>query len=334
MRNIATTIRMHMTRYQLVAVLFALLLAAPAIAESPEATKFYNQGIDAYTQGNVPSALKLFEQAAKIDPSYADAHYNIGSIHYQNNNYDMAEMAFRNAVKYNPTDFQAKYNLALSLEQKKNYKEALSLYREIPATDLKFQRAQEKTKEISNYLSGGTPQSTAQAQANQPTSQTVYQSQQPGNTAANPVTQQQADAQRMSQLAQGDPATAAIMREVQTFSRGFFGPTGMTIGPGGFLFVANYSKHSIYKVGANGEKEVFIQGSGLQGPVGLTYNPRTKDLYVANYLKNTVSRITSKGEVNTLASGLKKPYNLFLDTMNNVLYVSEQETNTVSKIQL
>jgi len=38
--------------------------------------------------------------------------------------------------------------------------------------------------------------------------------------------------------------------------------------------------------------------------------------------------------VNTIATGLNKPYNLFLDTYNNVLYIGEQETNAISKIEL
>jgi DNA-binding beta-propeller fold protein YncE len=106
------------------------------------------------------------------------------------------------------------------------------------------------------------------------------------------------------------------------------------LGPEGYLYVANYSKNLIYKVSATGDKTVFAKSDLLGGPIGLTFNPKTQDMYVANYLKNTVSKVSAKGEVSTIANGLSKPYNLFLDTYNNVLYVGEQETNSISKIEL
>jgi DNA-binding beta-propeller fold protein YncE len=100
------------------------------------------------------------------------------------------------------------------------------------------------------------------------------------------------------------------------------------------MYVANYSKNLIYRVGANGDKTVFTQGDTLKGPIGLVYNAKSNELYAANYLQNNIVRINSTGKASVLVSGLNKPYNLFLDSVNNVLYVSEQENNVISRIAL
>lgn len=295
-------------------VTLSILASVPASAQNASATRYYNQGIDAYTQGQTDQALAYFRQATQSDQSYSDAWYNMGSLYFQKDMYAQSEDAFRKAVQYNPSDVLAKFNLALALERQNKLGEAIGYLVQIPSSNSKYQAAQDKIRAFQARL------------AQQPA---------PANSA---------DTDRLRQLArqgsaqpQGShsPAPPGAKLEVQTFSKGYHGPTGITIGPGGYLYVANYSKNMIYKVGANGEKEVFVKSGGLlQGPMGLTYNPKTDEMYAANYLNNTIVRISRDGRVSVLASGLKKPYNLYLDEMNNTLYVSEQETSSISRVQL
>lgn len=302
--------------------------SVPAFAQqNPEAVSTYNQAIDAYNQGNANKALSLFEKATSLDANYADAYYNIGSIYYQKAQYPRAEAAFRKAVTLMPNDGQAKYNLAMALEKLNKPQDAIRYYQQVPTTDRKYAQARKKIELINQQL----------AQAVMPTTNPM---------PANPGqlnNQLMQDEQRLAEMArQQQVATQPVMPisidysklSVKPFSKGFFGPTGMTIGPGGYLFVANYSKNAVYKVSATGDKTVFASSESLGGPIGLTFNPKTQDMYVANYSKNSVARISPKGDVTVIATGLSKPYNLFLDTYNNVLYVSEQETNAVSKIEL
>lgn len=299
----------------------AMLLAAAALtvgalsllpgvsgvyAQSPEAVMNYNQGIDAYNQGNANKAMALFEKAVLLDATYTDAYYNLGSIYYQKGMYTKAEAAFRKSANLAPRDYQAKYNLALALDKLNRQQEALPLLMEIPPNDRKYVQARQKVSQIQGVLAA--QEQAAKAKATQP---------QPTNTT--PGTPVNVDSAKVS---------------VKPFSKGFFGPTGMTLDPEGYLYVANYSKNLVYKVSATGDKTLFAKSDLLGGPIGLTFNPKTQDMYVANYLKNTVSKISPKGDVTTIASGLSKPYNLFLDTYNNVLYVGEQETNAISKIEL
>lgn len=308
-----------MSRFRLQSGLVALLLALsiglfgfnPAMAQSTEAINAYNQGIQAYNQGITDQALKHFRKATDLYPQYTDAFYNMGSIHYQAGRYGEAKAAFQRTVDLNPTDNQAKYNLGLTLEKLHDYEGAVRIFSQVPVNDKKYPQARQKADQIQAMLAQAQPKPQPKPQS---TTTGV-----PGGS--NP----------QGGYSIMDPAPKL---SVQTFAKGFAGPTGMTIGPGGFMYVANYSKNAIYKVGAGGEKVMFAEGESLNGPIGLVYNAKANEMYVANYLKNNVIRISQEGKMSVMASGLNKPYNLYLDTMNNVLYVSEQETNTVSKIDL
>lgn len=281
-------------------------LGEPAVAQSsPDAIRNYNQGIEAYNQGHTVDAIKKFEHATQLDPGYADAYYNMGSIFYQMKNYEQAREMFQKAVNLNPADGQSKYNLALALEKLMRQEEAISVLSQIPASDPKSAQARAKIEELRPTLK---PQVGGSATKPKPTATT---------TSA--------------------PSTTPTYGKLTAtaFSKGYDGPTGIVIGPGGFMYVANYSKNLIFRVGAGGEKSVFAQGEGIKGPIGLTYNPKTNEIYVANYLLNSVSRINAAGKVSTLIGGLNKPYNLFMDTVNNALYISEQDpANIVSRVML
>ncbi|MEM0951018.1 MAG: tetratricopeptide repeat protein [Cyanobacteria bacterium P01_H01_bin.74] len=140
--------------------------------------------------------------------------------------------------------------------------------------------------------------------------------------------------QAVSNNAMTPPAvTGPLKRKV--FSKGYDGPTGIVIGPGGYMYVANYLDNIVYRVGASGDKIVFAKAAnGLNGPIGMAYNPKTNELYIANYLANNVIRLNDKGKTAVLVDDVVKPYNLFYDDVNNMLYVSEQESNVVSQVQL
>jgi tetratricopeptide (TPR) repeat protein len=295
-----------------------MLSATPALAQySQEAVHQYNQGIEAYSQGHTAEALKHFNKAVQVDPGYGDAYYNMGSIYYQSKQYAEASDMFHKSVRMSPTDSQAKYNLALTLEKLQRYDEAVSVLGKIPATDPKYSQARMKMDELRPALKPQSTGATTPALVKPAPATSMADKQKPLVNPAKPAT----------------PASPKLA--TQLFSKGYDGPTGIAIGPGGFMYVANYSKNTIYRVGAGGEKTIFAQGEGLKGPIGLIYNPKVNELYVANYLLGNVSRINATGKVSALVSGLNKPYNLFLDTVNNTLYISEQDpANQISRVML
>lgn len=277
--------------------------AAQAQSSKPEAIMNYNDGIQAYNQGRTNDALNKFIRATQIDPGYGDAYYNMGSIYYQMKRYPEAADMFQKAVNLTPSDNHAKYNLALCLEKLHRNEEAVNILSQIPTSDPQYAQAKAKLNELRPALKPQTANTTK-----------------PATSTTKPA-----------------PATATGTGKVtvKAFSRGYDGPTGITIGPGGYMYVANYSKNLIYRVGATGEKTVFSSGEGIKGPIGLTYNPKTNELYVSNYLLNNVARINAAGKVSVLIGGLNKPYNLFMDTVNNALFVSEQDpANVISRVAL
>ncbi|WP_373531233.1 tetratricopeptide repeat protein [Vampirovibrio sp.] len=297
----------------LVGLLWLPVTASAQTSSNPEAIQNYNQGIEAYNQGRTNDALNKFIRATQVDSAYGDAYYNLGSMYYQLKRYPDAADMFQKSVNLTPNDHHAKYNLALSLEKLNRNEEAINILSLIPASDPQYPQAKAKLNELRPALK---PQSatttTAPATVNKPAAAAT--------TTAKPAA-----------------ATTAAPGKlgVKVFSKGYDGPTGITIGPGGFMYVANYSKNLIYRVGANGEKTVFSSGEGIKGPIGLTYNPKTNELYVANYLLNNVARINAAGKASTLIGSLNKPYNLFMDTVNNALFVSEQDpANVISRISL
>lgn len=285
-----------------------LPVQAQAQSSNPEAIINYNDGIQAYNQGRTNDALNKFIRATQIDPAYGDAYYNMGSIYYQMKRFPEAADMFQKSVNLTPSDNHAKYNLALCLEKLRRNEEAINVLSQIPTSDPQYQQARAKLNELRapGAASVAKPAATTPATTNKP-------------AAAATTT----------------PAATTGKVAVKVFSKGYDGPTGIAIGPGGYMYVANYSKNLIYRVGATGEKTIFSSGDGIKGPIGLVFNPKTNELYVANYLLNNVTKINAAGKTAVLAGGLNKPYNLFMDTVNNALFVSEQDpANVISRISL
>jgi hypothetical protein len=70
--------------------------------------------------------------------------------------------------------------------------------------------------------------------------------------------------------------------------------------------------------------------SGLSGPAGEAFDA-SGNLYIANSINNTVSKVTPAGVVSTFASGFNNPNGLVFDSSGN-LYVSNALGNTVSMV--
>lgn len=266
-------------------------------------------------------AASLIASAAFAQTSpEAIRNYNQGMEAYQQGKPTEAIKKFQRATEIDPNYADAYYNIGSLYYQMKQYESAREMFQKAvnlrpTDTQAKYNLALaleklSRTEEALSILSQIPPSDPKYAQAKAKIEEL--------KPALKPAA----------------PAPVVDKPTLQVFSRGYDGPTGITIGPGGFMYVANYTKNQIYKVGANGDKTVFAQGELLKGPIGLVYNPKNNELYVANYLLNNVVRINASGKASVLATGIGKPYNLYLDTVNNALYVSEQEHNAISRILL
>ena len=292
--------------------LAGMLCAGSAFAQgNPAAIQEFNLGNQAYQNGSMNEAIKHLNRATQIDPRYSDAYYNLGAVYFIAARYPEAKSAYESALALSPGDNGAKYYLGLTLEKLKQPDQAILVLSRIPANDSKAPLAQAKISELRAQMAKSSLGSTGSV-----TARPV----QPANPANPPNA--------------GTPAAAPAKLVLEAFSKGYSGPTGMTFGPGGFMYVCSFIDNQIYKVGAGGEKQVFLKGDPIKGPMSIAYNEAANELYVANYHGGNVVRISPAGKATTLMGGLKKPYSLLLDIQNHILYISEQENNSVQKIKL
>src|SRR6266852_7718794 len=99
--------------------------------QHPQNPVFLNKlGIALHQQAALSAALKYYERASKIDPSYADAQNNIGTIWYQRKKYGKAIKAYHKAVSIR-SDMATLYsNLAYAYFGEKKYEEAIASFRQ------------------------------------------------------------------------------------------------------------------------------------------------------------------------------------------------------------
>src|SRR5205814_4223957 len=87
--------------------------------------------------------------------------------------------------------------------------------------------------------------------------------------------------------------------ERHVFASGLYGASGNAIDNEGNLLQSNFYGDSITKIDRKGQAKPFV--SGLSGPVGITINKPTGDVYVANCRGNSIARITSDNTVSIFA---------------------------------
>jgi tetratricopeptide (TPR) repeat protein len=92
-------------------------------------------GIAMHQQAALGAALKYYERASKVDPSYADARNNIGTIWYQRKKYGRAIKAYQRAINIRGDMAVLHSNLAYAYFGDKKYQQAISSFRQALALD-------------------------------------------------------------------------------------------------------------------------------------------------------------------------------------------------------
>jgi tetratricopeptide (TPR) repeat protein len=104
--------------------------------QAPRNPVYLNKlGIALHQQAALSAALKYYERASKVDPTYADAQNNIGTIWYQRKKYGRAIKAYQKAINIR-SDMAVLYsNLAYAYFGDKKYQDAISSFRQALAID-------------------------------------------------------------------------------------------------------------------------------------------------------------------------------------------------------
>src|SRR5882762_10451188 len=104
--------------------------------QHPQNPVYLNKlGIALHQQAALGAALKYYERASKVDPSYADAQNNIGTIWYQRKKYGRAIKAYQKAITIRNDMAVPHSNLGYAYFGDKKYVQAISSFRQALALD-------------------------------------------------------------------------------------------------------------------------------------------------------------------------------------------------------
>lgn len=330
---------------------------------NPRAVSLYNLGLTAYKQGSPESAIIFFKRACDIDPNLADAQYNLAVIFQAQKRMKDALPRFEEVLRIKPTDPDAHFQMGVILQDMGRYPEAKQHFGTIAPNNNHFQEAQRRTNTIDGIMSGQipAPNMAATPAANPATNGAAYNAYQPSGSAqpayvpqGNPfLPKGQPEAELASDPgAAGQAATQAYnpagsanqIASSQTGSGQPYMPAGSTpayagaatstgdpaVQPAPSAPPAVPVATTPVPVMANISLKVVA--TGFNAPSGLAFD-RAGNLYVANYMTNSIDRIAPDGTRNAFASGvnLRGPIGLIVDEQGQ-LYVANYNSGTVAKI--
>jgi tetratricopeptide (TPR) repeat protein len=251
----------------------------------------YNKGIDYYNLGQFEESVSCFKAAIELDPNYIDAYYNLGAILEYLKQDEAALTVFKQIILRKPDDYEAVYKAALLSKKVGEIDKAKMYLTLIPTDSLIGSRAQELAKSMN------TDMATLKSEQNKPAS---YEE-------ANPLY-----------------SSNGVYSDISS-------PTGIAADTTGNLFVAGFSDNTIYKIGPDNKKIVYIKSEKIDGPIGLAID-FDGNIYIANYNKNNVLKVDKNGLISVLIENVENPY--CLNISGNLLFVSSQGSNSVVRYKL
>ena len=179
---------------------------------------------------------------------------------------DEAALAvFKQIILRKPDDYEAVYKAAALSKKVGEYDKAKMYLTLIPTDTLIGQRA----KQLADSMNTDIP--TAKAEQTQPQSY----------TEANPKNN-----------------SNGVFSDITS-------PTGVVTDNNGNLFVAGFSDNTIYKIGPDNKKIVYIKSEKIDGPIGLAID-NSGNIYIANYNKNNILKVDKNGLITELISNIEK----------------------------
>lgn len=275
-------------------IVLSILINTTSVAIASIATDAklqYNKGIDYYQLGQFEESASCFQKAIELDPNYIDAYYNLGSILEYLKQDEAALAVFKQIILRKPDDYESVYKAALLSKKVGEFEKAKMYLTLIPTDSLIGARA----KQLADSM--GTDIQTAKAEQSQPNSY------------------QEANPQNNSDGMYNDIAS----------------PTGIVTDKNGNLYVAGFSDNTIYKIGADNKKIVYIKSEKIDGPIGLAIDT-PGNIYIANYNKNNILKVDKNGAITELIENVQNPYCMYIT--GDLLFISSQGSNSVIRYKL
>lgn len=299
----------------------------------PKAVMMYNLGITAYRQGSTDAAVIFFKRACDIDENLADAQYNLAVIYQAQHRYKEAIPRFEEVLRIKPNDPDANYQLAMVYADSGRIEEARQHFMAIPPANPHFGEAQKRLATLGQP--GAAQPSVAAIQANSPPQQTVLTPANQNPEVSAPQVQQPPTAQ--IQQPQEEPNGTRLSAGSQV--------VGANAQPGGNVEAvqppAQATEANVPTPGAGTAAtpvpvlpniSLKVIATGFRAPAGLAMD-RNGNLYVANFVTNSIERIAADGTRAPFTSGanIRGPIGLVADDAGN-LYVANYNGGTVARI--
>lgn len=89
----------------------------PVAGNRQKAERVFADGVTARQQRRVSDAVRLYRQAAEMDPAFFNAHYNLALALTELGDTENAARSYEKAIAARPDSLDARFNFALLLKQ-------------------------------------------------------------------------------------------------------------------------------------------------------------------------------------------------------------------------
>ncbi|MBX9673035.1 MAG: tetratricopeptide repeat protein [Candidatus Obscuribacterales bacterium] len=333
-------------------------------SNAQQAIGMYNLGLTAYKNQSLDAAIVFFRRATDLDPNLTDAQYNLGVLYQSQKRNKEAIARFQEVLRMKSTDPDAHYQMGLALMDMGRAAEAKTHFAFIAPTSSHFPDAQKRMQICDQQVAGATvaapsynygannpnanPAPTAlntqplgtdgNAQLNMAGAQPLPQTYQAPPQQAYQAPPQQAYQAPPQQAYQTPPQLAYQAPPQQAYQAP---PQQAYQVPPQQAYQAppQQAKLPVSTPPASGgpvavlaNAQARVIATNFYAPSGLTFD-KMGNLYVANFEKNTIDRISTDGTRMQFSAGttLRGPIGLVCDDFGNV-YVANYHSNTVVRI--
>lgn len=105
----------------------------PAEGDRYGARPFFLDGVQAYKSNQLPLAINFFEDAARKDPAYFEAHFNLGVLYLQANLPEKSMPALERAQSVRPDNLEINYHMGKALNELGNIRDAVEQFEKVVA---------------------------------------------------------------------------------------------------------------------------------------------------------------------------------------------------------
>lgn len=265
-----------------------------------------------FTAGN---ALAEIATDAKLQ-------YNKGIDYYKLGQFEESANCFKKAIELDPNYIDAYYNLGSILEYLNQKEAALSIFKQILLRRPEDYEAVYKAALLSKNL-GEYEKAKMYLTLIPADSKVGAQAQQLAAVLDTSLSDLQTKKEKEEEALENE-LSDGLYEDISS-------PTGLVTDRNGNLLIAGFSENTIFKIGSDNKKIVYIKSEKIDGPIGLAID-NNNNIYIANYNKNNVLKVDTNGTISEFVTDIQSPYCLYID--GDMLFISSQGSNTVVRKKL